>query len=298
MDYNFEKIHNLDPDANLLNLFESVFRIVLPNTSARSFIGLKGVSERVLSPEGWYIFPTDCQGVFALELSEAIELNDFSKSEGTGTFGTFIVKYYPALNEELLVHFSQTEQLIRASNFFDKTGTPCLDAEPELHSSLFSTGTIELVRRKNSIELCMTAPKPCMYENRFYAEDTCTFNLCHDRHIPAWGLVWNLFNRLVLGVCYYLKTEPIETTLFKPKKVNAEIEKWSLSLHFNVAEVTQNNAKGIDGVFLSHFKYLETVGEGSSINEFKDDFASKWINPFWWKVLEYPISEHGVEFVD
>jgi hypothetical protein len=128
----------IDGDDRLIDL------VGILELAARS--GLISRFERTVSRSyvGWQVWLPSVQGVFEL-LLKAHELEGLAI--GRGTVGHYfrtdlLLKYYPALDEELFSTFSVYERILRQSDVFNGSPTPRGEIKQEIHESYFTVAEV------------------------------------------------------------------------------------------------------------------------------------------------------------
>ena len=209
-----EPIINIDPVLNVRHIVEGMFRMFFPNPSARQFFCLRGISEKIDSSLGWYLWFDDKPGAYLLELIDASALDYWPFDSGDAIFcenvsmGRFQIKYFPDPDEKIFEHFSFYEQSVRLSDLFDDTGTPIIEADDTLHDSLFCVGNLDIVveNEGNFLEVCLYSPDSWLTISKEGLEINSGENPGvqsllpseTDRSIPAWELSWFILDRLIL----------------------------------------------------------------------------------------------------
>ena len=163
-----------DDGLEAIEIVSRALRLALPNPSARAVLGLKGLSEKVHEPLGWYLWINQSPGPYALELVEA---------DGQGG-GLFLVRCFPGPDSPDWERLSQDEQDLRASDRFDETGTPTQDLPREMSPDLFAVGLLELAPKEGDPDQGLRATLVSR---------------------PGWTrrAAWRLFDCLVCALCHH-----------------------------------------------------------------------------------------------
>ena len=199
--------------GEVLGVVDRALRLVGVSHQARQAVGLEGVSPFILGRPGWYLWPGAGQGAFGLELAACQETGPPGQSQGS-----FLLKYYPALDSEVLASFAALERLARDSDYFDHTGTPTLDGALELPQDLFVVGRLDYGLDAKAQRLCLHLEAPERWET------VCAQGLSlpgpdgvprlelapgsPDRRAPAWDLAWDLTDRLLRLLCLAYRVAP------------------------------------------------------------------------------------------
>jgi hypothetical protein len=104
----------------------------------RGELGLKGVHQVWGEVPAWYLWLADPPGAYCLEMVDVSRLDDNLISS------MYALKFYPALDGELLQALSAEEKDIRQSAHFDATGAPAFDTRHEIPADLFTVGVLAL----------------------------------------------------------------------------------------------------------------------------------------------------------
>jgi hypothetical protein len=217
-----ESVLHIDPISNLQHLIDKIFRTIFPNEEARRFFHFAGLSEKISSEPGWYLWFSDIPGVYLLDLKDAQVLQEdgpgtaFPEKEGYALSGCFVIKYFPNLNDDkYFMSFSEEERKIRASLLFDHTGTPTWEGNGEIPPSFFQVGLLNILfdRKSNRLELSLLAPDRRMAMQNQGLEIHSDQIDCRempiagvgDRDVPAWELSFFLVDRLINGLGYTIR---------------------------------------------------------------------------------------------
>ncbi|MCX5816005.1 MAG: hypothetical protein NTX75_07130 [Proteobacteria bacterium] len=235
-----EVLLRIDPVTEIHAIFDSIFRIIIPSDSARSFFKIKGISEKLAGDPGWYLWFEDRPGAYLLELVEAGSPQRFTAEENGYTLkncfsGHFQIKYFPDVCDTgLLEKFSFSEQIVRDSDFFNDTGTPTFEASLTINDTLFLVGNLDVLQSpdKEFTEFFLSAPDHWVTRHLegFEMIDKSGSNAVimapgeTDRDTPAWELSWYLLDKLITIFCNVNKTVPVCTAIFEKEGKSFEID--------------------------------------------------------------------------
>ena len=116
-------VEHQDPVESLLKIWDSAFRLVVPGPGL-NLVGLRSISEKQVGAPGWYLWFEDRPGAYLLEFAEVGVFEPDSKpKERQYVKGHYRIKFYPDHDDiESLRCLSAYEQVVRESDYFDKTG--------------------------------------------------------------------------------------------------------------------------------------------------------------------------------
>lgn len=173
-----KRVANVDYGLAAMSLLDGALRMIMPNPSARERLGLKGVSEKLCEPLGWYLWLKNAGGVYALELSEA-------GADGTGCF---VMRFFPFATGNYFSCLSEEERQIRKSELFDATGAPVQNTGRILDPELFAVGVLTLARPTggdNALEIILTSMSGWTQAVSWQLFDVLTIALCHHYRLSA-----------------------------------------------------------------------------------------------------------------
>jgi len=320
-DKTFEALPHIDPVTEIQAIFDSIFRIIIPSDSARSFFGIKGISEKLTGSPGWYLWFEDRPGAYLLELVEAESPQKGTEQESSYSLkklfsGHYQIKYFPEVSDsQLLEKFSLSEQIVRASDFFDTTGTPTFEASTEIHDTLFLVGSLDVLQSpdKSFTQFFLNAPDHWVTRHlkgfELITEDGSEVMAIppgeNDRNAPAWQLSWWLVDRLITLFCFVRKTPPLCAAVFEKEgkvfeidrdksiaeKPEPTIKELKLATVFMVSDKTGEVNFDVDG----YIAQLREHGffRGASlidIQKGKPAINRDWINSRWWHASHFDVS--------
>jgi len=215
-----ELIHHQDPVTDLQQVFDAVFRLVVPGPG-REMVGIQGISETLRGAPGWYLWFEGRPGAYLMELVEAETVPAVDAAPDTGRSevrGTYWIKYYPATDDpNSLSAFSEIERSIRRGEGFDATGTPDFEKGYDIPAACFLVGMLEatLSADGETFSLCLesldrwitTTPDPGLIGQEGKG--------ARDRNVPAWDHAWFLVDRLILALCLGYRTLPQRVSLYE-----------------------------------------------------------------------------------
>jgi hypothetical protein len=319
-----ESVVHIDPISNLQHLIDKIFRTIFPNEEARRFFHFAGLSEKISSEPGWYLWFSDIPGVYLLDLNDARVLEedaqepDSLKKEGYVLSGSFIIKYYPNLDDDkYLLSFSEEEQKIRASLLFDHTGTPAWEGNGEIPPSFFQVGLLSILfdRKSNRLEISLLAPDRRMAEPDDRVDcGEMPIAEAGDRDVPAWELSFFLADRLINGLGYTYKTKPQCVHVFQRERLPSATQKEDEVCRKLISPSKELNLLGsfpipddLLGTEKEEFdidRYSANLKEWGNLNGWKllecqrtpSKDPQPWINPRWWEAASTEIDQKDVTF--
>jgi hypothetical protein len=107
----------------------------------RRELGLQAVSQVFADQPAWYLWLAGAAGAFRLALEQTLE----EEHHGRGVLcGVFSLKCYPFAGGPWEAGFSPEERQLVRSPAFDRTGTPCFEAQDRVPPHLFNLAACEL----------------------------------------------------------------------------------------------------------------------------------------------------------
>jgi hypothetical protein len=326
-----ESVLHIDPISNLQHLIDKIFRTIFPNEEARRFFHFAGLSEKISSEPGWYLWFSDIPGVYLLDLKDAQVLQEdgpgtaFPEKEGYALSGCFVIKYFPNLNDDkYFMSFSEEERKIRASLLFDHTGTPTWEGNGEIPPSFFQVGLLNILfdRKSNRLELSLLAPDRRMAMQNQGLEIHSDQIDCRempiagvgDRDVPAWELSFFLVDRLINGLGYTYKTKPQCVHVFQrerpPSGIQEEEEVYQESISPSKELILfgsfpiPDDLLGTEKEEFDIDQYNAELEDWGNLNGWKllesqsrpPKDPQPWINPKWWEAANIEITQKDVTF--
>lgn len=173
-----KRVTNVDHGLAAMSILDGALRMIMPNPSARERLGLKGVSEKLCEPLGWYLWLKNARGVYALELFEA-------GADGTARF---LMRFFPFTTGNCFHCLSEEERRIRRSELFDATGAPVQNTGRILDPELFAVGVLSLVRPAGGgkgLEIALASMSGWTQDVSWQLYDVLTSALCHHYRLSA-----------------------------------------------------------------------------------------------------------------
>ena len=296
-------VHRQDPVTELMQVFDTVFRLVMPGPG-RGIVGFKGISEKLRGAPGWYLWFEDRPGAYLLELVEAENIAETVNGR-SGARGTFWIKYYPAVDDLRSFNaLAGNERAIRTGGAFDDTGTPDFDRGCDIPEASFLIGAIEatLAADGDRFSLHMEAPDRWL---SFITEQNgagAAGKAGRDRDLPAWDWSWFLLDRLILTLCLGYGTVPRRVSLneepghsfhletdgttlaVRDDRIRGRRLRASFSISGDNSEAccpchAHQHAGGVDSREDSPGRLLFTC-------EREPSEGHPWVSPRWWHIRE------------
>jgi hypothetical protein len=319
-----ESVLHIDPISNLQHLIDKIFRTIFPNEEARRFFHFSGLSEKISSEPGWYLWFSNVPGVYLLDLKDAQVLQEdgpgtaFPEKEGYALSGCFVIKYFPNLNDDkYFMSFSEEERKIRASLLFDHTGTPTLEGNDEIPSPFFQVGLLNILfdRERKRLDLSLLAQDRSMavQNHQVDCREMPTVEM-GDREVPAWGLSFFLVDRLINGLGYTYKTKPQCVHVFQRERPASGIQEEDEVYQESISPSKEfilfgsfpipDDLLGTGKEDFNIDQYNANLEEWGNLNGWKllecQRTPSKdpqlWINPGWWEAANIEITQKDVTF--
>ena len=206
-------VANMDFDSFFRNKVESLLLTASWVEHVQHLLGLKAVSQVWGDKPEWYIWLDHAPGAYALVLEDA---ESFELQSTSFLMGHFAVKCYPYGDNSILAAFSPQEQELAASDLFDETHTPRLEARERIPESFYNVGSISLilddaettsllaVDSLDALKLWVQSPS----ENRMRLPGNTEIG-CIIRNVPGWQISYPFFDRLVCLFSFYFRHSPI-----------------------------------------------------------------------------------------
>ena len=166
---------------------------------------------------GWYLWIKGHAGGFLLEWVGAED--DPADAPEPVLRSDFVIRYYPDPSEEIFLAFSDAERLARVGPSFDHTATPHFQARSDHDPSWFAVGGLRLSATPDLPALTLTLAAQDRDRQRRRNKNAAGSveasvlasigdNDAMDRDVPAWGLAFDLFDRLVRAFAYCHRSRP------------------------------------------------------------------------------------------
>ena len=181
----------------------------------KNLLGMEAVSQIWGDVPAWYVWLSDAQGAYQLQLVDA----GFDEDNPLNKQGFFSIKCYPFHDATVFDTFSYEEQYLSQSGFFDETHTPRFEEKEKIPDSLFNVAAIEYRVNEDDTMACFTLDSldamRCVYPD----ETLLDFDLINKsrrytkgetgRSVPGWKLGYPVFDRLLSMYAFYSKTKPV-----------------------------------------------------------------------------------------
>jgi hypothetical protein len=326
-----ESVLHIDPISNLQHLIDKIFRTIFPSEEARRFFHFTGLSEKISSEPGWYLWFSDVPGVYLLDLKDAQVLQedalgtDSPEKEGYTLLGYFIIKYFPSLKDDkYFMSFSEEEKKIRASRLFDHTGTPTLEGNDKIPPPFFQVGHVNILfdGKRKRLEVSLLAPDRWMtMQNRGLEKHLDQVDCrempiveIRDRDVPAWELSFFLVDRLINGLGYVYKTKPQCVHVFQRESPPCDIQGEDEVCRESISALKElilfgsfiipDDLLGMEKEEFDIDQYNAKLEEWGKLNGWKllewqrtpPKDSQPWINPSWWEAANIEINQKDVTF--
>ena len=176
-------------------------------------LNLKAVSQVWGDKPEWYIWLDHAPGVYALVLEDTttVEVADM-----TLFMGHFAIKCYPHVDDSIFTAFSSQEQEMAASDLFDETHTPRLEARGGIPETFFTVGSVSMMM--DDAETLALLSVDSLDVLRLWSQDASenqigpvanTEDEFITRDVPGWQISYPLFDRLVSLYAFYSRQPPV-----------------------------------------------------------------------------------------
>lgn len=230
----------VDMGAECESFFENKVNSMLVTTSwideLKDLLGMEAVSQIWGEVPAWYMWLSDAQGVYRLQLADATT-DEKSPAQKQGLFS---IRCYPYDNTTVFDAFSYEEQVLRRSHLFDDTHTPRFEAMQRIPDSLFNVAALEYRVDQDDTMACFTLESldilRCVYpEETVQHFDLIGKSRCYrkgeiGRSVPGWQLAYPVFDRLLGMYAYYSKVKPVRVRITRStgfEYVNTGAQKFS-----------------------------------------------------------------------
>lgn len=201
------------------SFFQNKINNMLVTTSwigeLKSRLGMDAVSQVWGDPPAWYLWFSDAQGVYNLQLVDSLVDENLSSMKQ----GYFSIKCYPFQNAPVFGAFSHEERSLSQSRFFDDTHTPRLEDKDKIPDSLFAVAAMEYRVDQDDTTACFTLESLDTMRCVYPEETVLDFDLLNKswhyakgevgRSVPGWHLGYPVFDRLLSMYAFYSKTKPV-----------------------------------------------------------------------------------------
>ncbi len=156
--------------------------------AVRYLLGITGTSQVWEERPAWHFWLEGEPGAHSLRLEEWGEL--LGGGGEPWRLGRFAVRFYPDPEAPVFSRFSPTERNLVADGLFDPVHyVPRADRQEEIPERCFQVGAVEIATRTVSDSLALRVDALTSARERGPSGETL-------RHIPAWELALQLFDRL------------------------------------------------------------------------------------------------------
>ena len=272
-------VPNVDPHLRVHSVFDAVFRMLFPLPEVCDLLGFRAVSERLQGAPGWFLWLAGRPGAFGLELVEAAHC---AAGDADACVGTFILRYYPAQDDDILDLLSREEQAIRQGDLFDHTGTPTLDGLALIPEDMFRVGSLDVSLDLDGRGHGFRLHGPWPVETA--VPDLPSLPWSGERRQEAWDLAWLLANRLLAAFSRHIKMGPAWAAVHGWDGGSRNL---ALTVLFGQRGLPSHASLGEpDGLLL-----CEAHGEAPLP-------GSSWLNPLWWLAPSLQFSTAVAEYAD
>ena len=204
---------NTDLESFFRNKVESMLITASWVEHVQHILNLKAVSQVWGDKPEWYIWLGHAPGVYALVLEDA---ETVEAADTTMFMGHFAVKCYPYADDCIFAAFSSQEQELVASDLFDETHTPRLEARERIPETFFTVGSVSMMLDEAETMALLTvdsldALRLCV-QIALKSQVTSPANTDNGgiiRNVPGWQISYPLFDRLISLYSFYFRQPPV-----------------------------------------------------------------------------------------
>jgi hypothetical protein len=311
-----------DTATDCESFFQDKINSMLVTTSwvdeLKDLLGIEAVSQIWGEFPAWYIWLSEAQGAYRLQLAEAMT-DEKSPAQKQGFFS---IRCYPFHNADVFDTFSYEEQVLSRSSFFDDTHTPRFEDIQRIPNSLFNVAALEYRVNQDDTMACFTLESldtlRCVYpektvqnfdligKSRLYQEGEI------GRSVPGWQLAYPVFDRLLCMYAFYSKSRPIRMRVTRSTGFHyvhtgkdtfvcldtPDTQQWTASVCFaapNSSDMAIHSYKPdilspeeesgqveilLDRAFpCGHLRHVEEIASVQTIK-------CTPVNPLWWSLAE------------
>ena len=179
------------------NFFQEKINSMLVTTSwvddLKLLLGMEAVSQIWGDRPAWYVWLSDAQGAYRLQLDSAMADGKTPAPKQ----GLFSIKFYPLYKSSVFGAFSYEEQVLCQSGFFDDTNTPRFEDMQKIPDSLFNVAAMEYRVNQDDTMACFTLDSLDILRSVYPEETVQNFDLtgksrCYrageiGRSVPGWA---------------------------------------------------------------------------------------------------------------
>lgn len=181
----------------------------------KELLGMEAVSQIWGDVPAWYIWLSNAQGVYRLQLAEAMADENSPENKK----GLFTIKCYPFQDAAVFETFSLEERHCCQSRFFDNTHTPRFEDKEKIPDSFFNIAALEYTVNKDDTVACLTMESLDTMRSVYPVETVVEFDHMNQRRrflpgetgrsVPGWKLGYPLFDRLLSMYAFFSKAKPV-----------------------------------------------------------------------------------------
>jgi len=212
-----------DTGTECESFFQNEVNSMLVTTSwiddLKDLLGMEGVSQIWGEAPAWYLWFSDAQGAYRLQLADAIT----DENRPVNKQGFFSIKCYPFCNTTVFDTFSFEEQVLSRSHLFDDTHTPRFEEKERIPDSLYNVAALEYRVTQDDTMACFTLDSldtlRCIYPEETVQDfDLIGKSRCYrqgeiGRSVPGWQLGYPVFDRLLCMYAFYSKAKPVRVRI-------------------------------------------------------------------------------------
>jgi hypothetical protein len=175
--------------------------------TVKNLVGLQAVSQVWETTPAWYVWMTNAQGVYKLQLTHAEQLDDRGRLKGI-----FTVKCFPYPQRSVFKTFSPEERALRNSPLFDDTDTPTFEHLDQLPEDAFNVAVIECDMHTDRESARFTLESLSMLRTVVEPSPDAGPQV-QRRCVPGWQLGRPFFNWLLSAYAFESRTMPTRIRL-------------------------------------------------------------------------------------
>lgn len=160
----------------------NIFFYSIINPAVRDEIGFKSISG-LSKDRGWYVWLNQSAGVYDL----------FTLGCENENCASFLIKYYPSIDESIYNLYDDQEKTLRNQYPFDQ-GVPKQDIRDEKLVDFFNIGHLDLLWEDQLVWLHLAVPD--------------NGNRIGKSTVPLLQLSYNLYTHIIRAICLFTKTPP------------------------------------------------------------------------------------------
>ncbi len=284
-----------------------IFQRVFQNDGARTHLGFSQISQA--PPDqglpGWYLWFKDSKGPFYIGIiGENVSLPDSSLKESAPREPVrgvqFVIRYFPAIEEDIFESFSCFEQLFRMSENIDDTGATTFAGARNMHESFYVVGYMTIsFNSNNDIDFFCRAPERwrTYHTDGLALPDSAGVKKQvllpgeRDRDVAGWNLSRYAFDKIISAYGFLMHRKPSIVGVSACPSVEYFIDESK-----NITEAKNEQLK--DFLLLVSFSQNINLWEAEKmlqaesrnlIGLWKDpkSIPPAWHNDLWWSVPDH-----------